>query len=49
MLEAGVQGLCCGLVVFSIVYVLRNAYSSSVIGKEEGERRVNGLRFFSVL
>lgn len=42
MLEAGVQGLCCGLVVFSIVFVLRNAFSPSVIGKEKGEKGREG-------
>ena len=50
MLEAGVQGLCCRLLVFSIVFILRNAFRPSVIGKEKGENRVpNGLCFFSVL
>ena len=50
MLEAGVQGLFCALVVFSIVFVLRHPFSPSVMGKEKGESGgLNGLQFFLVL
>lgn len=45
MLEACVRHPCCGLVVFSIVRILRNDFSPSVMGKEKGKNggRVNGL------
>lgn len=51
-----VENLCLRLeskvcaVVFSIVFVLRNAFSPSIMGKEKGENgEPNGLWFFSVL
>lgn len=37
VIEAGVQGLYCGLVAFSIVSIIRNAFSPSIMGKEKGE------------
>lgn len=50
VLEAGVQGLCCDLVVLSIVFILRNTFSPSVVGKAEGEAgELSGLPFFPVL
>lgn len=38
VIEAGDQGVCCGLVAFSIVSILRNAFSPSIVGKEKGEK-----------